>query len=59
MAKQLTEQTLLELARIAVPDIETLRQRKLDRLDFHEVSVWNLEKALRAAYEAGAKKGKS
>jgi hypothetical protein len=34
-------------------DIETLETRKMDGLDFHEVAVWQLEKALRAAYEAG------
>lgn len=33
--------------------IETLEVRKMDRLDFHEVSVWQVEKALRAAYDAG------
>lgn len=35
--------------------IETLRERKSDSLDFHEVSVWGLRAALQAAYEAGAK----
>lgn len=34
-------------------DIETLAERKSDALDFHEISVWNLKKALQAAYEAG------
>ncbi len=34
-------------------DIETLEERKMDSLDFHEVAVWNLKAALRAAYEAG------
>ncbi|MEE9367968.1 MAG: hypothetical protein V3V05_03785 [Pontiella sp.] len=34
-------------------DIETLTERKSDALDFHEISVWNLKKALQAAYEAG------
>ena len=34
-------------------DIETLETRKMDGLDFHEVAVWQVEKALRAAYEAG------
>ena len=33
--------------------IETLAERKSDSLDFHEVSVWDLKDALRAAYEAG------
>jgi len=33
--------------------IETLATRNSDRLDFHEVSVWGLKRALEAAYEAG------
>lgn len=33
--------------------IETLQTRKMDSLDFHDVAVWQVEKALRAAYEAG------
>ncbi len=53
MPKQLNDKTLLDLARIAVPGLETLQERKHDNLDFHEVAVWNLEKALRATYELG------
>ncbi len=34
--------------------IQTLEAQNADRLDFHEVSVWSLHDALRAAYEAGA-----
>lgn len=33
--------------------IPTLRERKADHLDFHEVSAWGLKRALQAAYEAG------
>ncbi len=33
--------------------IETLREQKSDSLDFHEISVWGLKRALQAAYEAG------
>lgn len=33
---------------------ETLDERKSDSLDFRDVSVWSVEAALRAAYEAGA-----
>lgn len=36
-------------------DIETLEPRNSDSLDFHDVSVWSLKKALEAAYEAGRK----
>lgn len=44
-----------ELEKIAqeVLDIETLETRMSDSLDFHEVSVWSLEEALKQAYEAG------
>jgi len=41
-----------EIAR-DVLEIETLDERKSDRLDFHEVSVWQLRAALNAAYAAG------
>ena len=34
-------------------DIETLRPRNSDHLDFHEVSVWQLKKALEEAYRLG------
>lgn len=34
--------------------IETLETRKSDSLDFHEVAVWQIEEALRRAFEAGA-----
>ena len=33
--------------------IETLEERKSDSLDFHNVSVWGVERALSAAYQAG------
>jgi hypothetical protein len=46
------DQTLQQIARTAL-DIETLEERKSDRLDFHEVSVWGLKAALEAAYQAG------
>ena len=44
-----------ELASIArrTLQIPTLDARNSDRLDFHEVSVWELLKALRLAYRAG------
>jgi hypothetical protein len=35
--------------------IETLKERKSDSLDFHEVAVWALRDALAAAFEAGRK----
>ncbi|PTX37870.1 hypothetical protein IQ03_05167 [Gemmobacter caeni] len=33
--------------------LETLEERRSDSLDFHEVSVWSVRDALRAAFEAG------
>lgn len=44
-----------ELASIArrTMDIPTLDARNSDRLDFHEVSVWEILRALRLAYRAG------
>ena len=37
MAKGLSDKRLLELARKAVPGLETLQTRNSDRLDFHEI----------------------
>ena len=34
--------------------IETLVEKRSDREDFHEIAVWSLAAALKAAYEAGA-----
>lgn len=33
--------------------IETLETRNRDCLDFHDLSVWQIKKALEAAFEAG------
>ncbi len=35
-------------------NIPTLQTRRSDRLDFHDVSVWAVRSALKAAYEAGS-----
>lgn len=35
--------------------IETLQTQKSDRLDFHDLAVWSIEAALKAAFEAGQK----
>jgi hypothetical protein len=35
--------------------IDTLETRHSDRLDFHEVSVWGIQSALLAAFDAGKK----
>lgn len=36
-------------------DLETLETRSSDRLDFHELAVWEIREALEAAYNAGRK----
>lgn len=33
--------------------VETLQTQNRDCLDFHDVSVWAIESALKAAFEAG------
>lgn len=33
--------------------LETLATRKSDSLDFHDIAVWRIKDALRAAYDAG------
>jgi len=45
-------QTLEQLARDLL-HIDTLETRNSDSLDFHEVAVWQVRKALEAAYRAG------
>ena len=47
------DQTLAGIAR-NVLGTETLETRHSDGLDFHDLSVWTIEDALRQAYEAGA-----
>ena len=56
-ARQLDQQ----LAQIALNHlfIETLETRNSDRLDFHDVSVWAVQSALVAAYQAGLAAGQS
>ncbi len=39
--------------------IYTLETRKSDRLDFHEISVWQLKTALAKAHRAGYEKAMS
>ena len=38
-------------------DIPTLETRRSDSLDFHDVAVWQVHKALQAAYMAGVAEG--
>lgn len=44
---------LLEAIAVRHARVETLEERKMDALDFPEVSVWGLKDALAAAYLAG------
>jgi len=34
-------------------DLETLETRRSDSLDFHDIAVWEIRKALEAAFKAG------
>ena len=46
------EQTIQRIVR-EVLWLQTLEQRGRDHLDFHEVSIWQIRRALEQAYEAG------
>ncbi len=47
-----TQQTIQQIAQKHL-GIETLQTQKSDRLDFHDLAVWSIEAALKAAFEAG------
>ncbi|MDP1655731.1 MAG: hypothetical protein Q8K91_12755 [Hylemonella sp.] len=49
-----TKQTLEQIARRRL-GMDSLETRKSDRLDFHDLAVWNIAAALQDAYEAGKK----
>ena len=52
--KKPTQRQLLNLAQTYINNrIPTLESRKSDSLDFYDISVWNLESALLAAYDLG------
>jgi len=55
LARARAENASEAAARIAteVCGIETLARRCSDRLDFHDLAVWTIERALVAAFEAG------
>ncbi len=52
-----TQNTLQQIAQKHL-GIETLQTQKSDRLDFHDLAVWSIEAALKAAFEAGQKAAK-
>ena len=39
--------------------IPTLESRRADSLDFHDVAVWQVEAALKAAFDAGVRSGRT
>jgi hypothetical protein len=47
-----TQQTLEQIARQHLR-MDTLETRRSDSLDFHDLAVWSIEAALKAAYDAG------
>lgn len=47
-----TPNTLEQVARRRL-GMDSLETRRSDRLDFHEVAVWNIAAALQDAFEAG------
>ena len=53
----MTHPTLNHIAQ-TILGLETLDTRNSDRLDFHDVAVWNIKAALQAAFEAGQQAGK-
>jgi hypothetical protein len=52
-------QVLEMIAKKHFPGLETLETRNSDSLDFHDVSVWAIKKALTDAFFAGATVGLS
>lgn len=46
---------LLDIAKKRFGTVETLETRMSDGLDFHDVSVWSIKKALEDAFDAGIK----
>lgn len=49
------DRIILEIA-TKVLNLETLKTRKRDSLDFHDVAIWNIKAALEAAFDAGVGK---
>ncbi len=46
------DRTITEIA-TKLLDLETLATRNSDRLDFHNLAVWQIKAALEAAFAAG------
>ena len=46
-------QSLKEAIAQEILGIDTLNTQNSDSLDFHDVAVWSIDKALEAAFQAG------
>lgn len=55
--KELLNKILTGIAQKNFTNVETLETRKSDDLDFHDVSVWEIRKALEDAFIAGMTTG--
>lgn len=53
MTPKQRDKIITKIAQQHLP-IETLETRHSDGLDFHDIAVWQIESALRAAFEAGS-----
>lgn len=51
------EDSIIEIAK-KVLGLETTETRNSDSLDFHDLAVWQIKKALEAAYKAGFEAGR-
>lgn len=58
MEADLFEQFEIERIAREVLDLETLKERRSDSLDFHELPVWTIRAALEAAFAAGRLAGR-
>lgn len=57
MGKTVQEIEIMRIAKMEL-GLDTLEARRCDSLDFHELSVWNIRKALEAAFTAGKMAGR-
>ena len=51
--QELLQKILTDIAQKNIPSVETLETRNSDDLDFHDVAVWEIKKALEDAFIAG------
>ena len=49
----MTPQQVIEIIARKHLGLTTLEARNSDSLDFHDLAVWSIEAALKAAYDAG------